>query len=450
MFEDRIRSFPRESCSGTMFFIHENANLSKVMSKYTLPDHVVTIIQKDSSNNRIGAFQYVGNKGRYDMLVVMPKFVSLIGHDKEFLETEFLKYLKTYQNILNASSKKAKQKISKENIWNLNFDKIQCLDSALRLRYIKALDSIIHFFKRHKSYLDMKEFYQSSALTEPLNIRANITEINKSKVHQIREYSINYSELANITFRCLKYFEKNIYPLLGGEPKIDKKIRETIFLLKKSLQRNFRLANKVFLPQDLIKPKVVKLFNKKSSLRLLHEELLILLAASQLDKGDIKLHNMSSLFFSPERMFELYVEQGLEEHFEQRALAQPKVRTSLYSGDKLLGTHTNKPDHIIELDSETVIVLDSKWKRVNGYNNVSEEDVLKLCRDKKALSLDASYCDKTILAGLIYPELPNNISQFNLLSFDYAPEDKFFVMSMPIFDSELIKAKLDKLYSITI
>jgi len=439
------------SCSrgnGVAFYVSENANLFDIFTDSEVSSSVLRDIQRSSSNNRIGAYQFRNKDNKSDLIVIIPKLVKLSALSQQAeLESEFIRYMNKYLQLAQNYKGKIGDKKRRDNILNINPKKINSIDDCFKEKYRQALNHILMFFRKHKATKYKREHYASHSVNDSLDLQNNMLELNKSIAHQTRDIEVNYSELANIAMACLKAFEQKVLALLNSS-EIDSLIKITTNQLKKCIHNKFELHKKQLNINSLLNRKTRKLFEKRQNSNSLYQNLLVLLGADQFSDNALFISDMAAIFYSPEKMFELHVHDVLNEHFPNLVSYQPTVGSILMDASDTrktkLASHSNSPDHIIKVTPKLWIVADSKWKNVKSLGDISEPDVLKLIRDKKSILSQERNNDIDVKAVLIYPVNPNGYSKNQQLSFDYAPDDIFSIIPIPFFDTAPANECLNK------
>lgn len=434
--------------NGVAFYVSENADLFALFTDSDVSSSVLRDIQRNSSNNRIGAYQFRNKNNESDLIVILPKLIKLSPHSQQAeLESEFIRYMSKYHQLAQNYKGKIGDKKRQDNILNIDPKKINSIDDCFKEKYRQSLNQILMFFRKHKATQYKREHYSSHSVNDSLDLQNNMLEFNKSIVHQTRDIEVNYSELANITMACLKTFEQKVLVLLNSS-EIDSLIKITTNQLQKCIHNKFELQKKQLNIKLLLNRKTRKVFEKRQSSHSLYQNLLVLLGADQFSDTDMFISDMAAIFYSPEKMFELHVHDVLNEHFPNLVSYQPTISSILMDVSDTkktkLASHSNSPDHIIKVTAKLWIVADSKWKNVNSLGEISEPDVLKLIRDKKSILSQEGNSDIDVKALLIYPVILSDYSENQELSFDYAPDDVFSIMPIPVFDAGFITESFNR------
>ena len=284
------------------------------------------------------------------------------------------------------------------------------MDDFIRYKYDLALRTINDFFKKHKNSLKKEHKFYAQTIKERFDLKANILEMNKSKLHQVKNISYLYSQLAEITFEVLTYFIRHQKEHLKA-----KKVKQKIvskYLLK---------SRYTFKTKDICSKKVLKLFQKKDEKNLYFSLLVLLGIESYFENSEykkiIKLHNQHALFFSPEKLFEWMVydslvASGLYEEVLKEGRDMTKKQFYLKSKEHTVNFSSN-PDFLVKKEGVWYVV-DAKWKILD---TPKEEDILKLSRDAKVRGFNQGL--------LIYPQQSKE-SKYQLdKSYSYDYDDGF-------------------------
>ena len=246
------------------------------------------------------------------------------------------------------------------------------------------MQTIERFFKKHKNSLVKEKRYYSQNIRHQFDLKRNILEADKSKIHQRKKEPYLYSKLAIISVEVLHYFLKH--------KSRDREAKK----LKNQIEAKYNLESYSFKPKEISSKKVLKLF-KSSDEKELYLALLTLLGVESYFEDNsyremLKLHNQHAHFFRPEDLYEWIVYDILVKKYGKEAI---KMKSTYYY------TIANKdreakPDFIITCKDEN-IVIDAKWKVLKTETQISFDDIAKLWRDKILAK-----ANKAILA---YPQI---------------------------------------------
>lgn len=367
-------------------FVDENISINK-SSKEKLK-----FINNKLYNNYIGYFQF-RNEDNLIKLIILPKIIDRNKFEDSVLLEYFFKYFNYFYKL------KIKYNIPVENIDGniLDFsfkhskDNIDSLDmnSYINYKYIDAINILLKFFKKHSNILNHRTEYTSQGIKHHLDVRKNILEINKSKIHQYKKNSINKSEYADIGYKVITNFISFI--LLNLE---DTELLKTkSFTLFNLLKKRFKI-NHGFNMSLLLNNRIKKMFTKSNELHEVYNAMIILSGYEKYSTNEdslnsetiYQINDLVAVFFRPEILFEWIVYDKLPELFDSDHSNIKKDRkdtgtSSFYhivkNGNIKIRKISN-PDFLIFKDTQTIIV-DAKWKILD--NNPNDEDIFKLERD---------------------------------------------------------------------
>lgn len=354
----------------------------------------ISSIGKKVSNNKIGYFQFKCN-GEFYKICIIPKVIS--SKDGDYQDA-FITYIKGYYELLKKYPNISKNYIP-NNILDISLKqsgtvKQNSFDDILYYKYFDALNSAKAFFQRYKSFTSKKIDFSSQSIKYELNIKKNITEINKSIIHQFKNEDFSYSVIASVTLKVLEYFIN--YKIKHFKDAQD--IRTVAISLKNYINKKFITNEFNFKIEDLAQNKIKRYFKTKPQ-KILYYCLLILVGFEGYFKGEnevsfsTKLDNMLSITFDASNVFEYYVydrlvsEYGIEKVFFIKPNSNDVVE--LYyllqsDNNNMSVTKINElksePDFIVS-ETNGSVVVDAKWKIINNYSEISNEDISKLYRD---------------------------------------------------------------------
>lgn len=386
-------------------FVKENENIYDKLIENDLDirgikNKLKIIAKKVNNNNKIGYFQFkIDNE--FIKICVIPKVIDI---DDKDIQEKYLTYINKYFKIVS----KYKNKIKLQNISDNYLDvilsnkanQIESFESLLNYKYMVVLDEIEGFFKRYKKYVYKEKQYKSHDLKFKIDIKKNITEINKSLIHQYTREEISYSMVANITLSVIKYFSTQKINSFENSEEVKKKVRE----VSKLINKRFEIRNVRFNINKILTYKARHLFSNKE-LKILYRNLLLLLdLEGYFEKNNNakifdKINNMTCVVFNPELIFEYYVydksklnkngkvlfsrtdkEKVHKKYIKYGVFSKPMIRDkdNVYENFKkpILKDGESKPDLIVD-----DVVIDCKWKILNELNDIKVEDILKLKRD---------------------------------------------------------------------
>ena len=374
-----------------LVFVNENENIFEACLKYklTINDDVykhLEFISKKANNNQIGYYQFLQDEV-YCKIYILPKTTPRVKDDEEN-KRNFISLLSKYYELKNEYS--SIKPISKNrNIVDFAFEskkesnKSDELDKFIDYKYKDALQTIEQFFKKHKNSLSKEKKFYAQSIRHHFDLKHNIFELDKSKIHQRKKEPYLYSKLAIISVEVLHHFLKH-----KDKNKEAKKLRNRI-------ESKYRVESYNFKPKEIGSKKVLKLF-KSSDEKELYLALLSLLGIENYFednsyKAMLKLHNQHAHFFRPEDLYEWVVYDRLIQEYGKEAV-QMKSVYKYKIADK---ERDAEPDFVVTSGTET-IVIDAKWKVLDDEIKISFDDVAKLWRDK--------ILSEATKAILIYPK----------------------------------------------
>jgi len=388
-------------------FVNENENIVQVFVKYklTINDDVykhLEFISAKANNNYIGYYQFLQDEVYYK-IYILPKTTPKVKDEAEN-KRNFIALLSKYYELKNEYS--SIKPISKnKNIVDFAFEsenksnKSDELDKFIDYKYKDALQTIEQFFKKHKNSLVKEKKFYAQNIRHQFDLKRNILELDKSKIHQRKKEPYLYSKLAIISVEVLHHFLKH-----KDKNKEAKK-------LKNRIKTKYGVESYYFKPKEIGSKKVLKLF-KSSDEKELYLALLSLLGIENYFEDNsykemLKLHNQHAHFFRPEKLFEWKVYDYLLKSSEftdlyYEGLHAKETKEDFYLESKEhKATYSSNPDLIGVKDGESYII-DAKWKILNEPN---EKDIQKLARDAKIRGFKKGI--------LIYPMQEKN-SKFNI------------------------------------
>lgn len=369
-------------------------------------------------NNFVGYYTFRQEETVYK-IIVLPKTIK----PSESAEKEFVDYLLHYYRIKNLYKIDNERNIP-NSLLQLAFESNNSqekghdfLEEFQSHRYRAILQDIEAFFKRHKSSKRIRHDYTSQSIKHKLNLKQNIKEIDKTKIHQIKTKEIIFSMLATVTYNALKLFVTQKYQNKKSEEVVKEAKRVQSKLLKKyKIERGYKLSL-----QKLQSIKIEKLFSKTRESKQLLVDIKSLFGFEQMYKDDTRSIGYrqdlmtSSLFINPSNFYEWYVYDILKKYAEGSGKSiefdknNSETTTNYYLNKE---EKASKPDYILTDETNKVkVVIDAKWKNVNKFGDVKPSDYLKLKFDAFLLE-QKGYA---ISPYLVYPHINNNIERkFNM------------------------------------
>lgn len=358
-------------------------------------------------NNYVGYYVFKQDDVVYKM-IVLPKTIEA----SENAEKEFVDYLLHYYRIKNIY-KIDKEKNIPKSLLQLAFESNKSQDASHKLleefqshRYMAILQDIENFFKRHKNSKRIKVDYVSQSIKHKLNLKRNIKELDKTKIHQTQRRDVVFSILATITYNALKLFVVQKYSATHGD-KLFKEVKrvQSILLKKYKIERGYKLSL-----AKLQGIKLIKLFSKTEENKQLLVDIKSLFGFEQMYKDDaVSVEyrqdlTTTSLFINPSNFYEWYVYDILKKYIDENGKTIQFDKKEGTKTEYLLNTEkkSSNPDYILTDEVNKVkILIDAKWKNVNKFGDVESSDYLKLKFDASLLE-EQGY---TIGSYLVYPKI---------------------------------------------
>lgn len=386
-------------CS-SLIFINENENIYEVLAEKEIDINKIKdnikIISAKINNNRIGYFQFKINNG-FIKICILPK---IIKKDDKNLEEKYLNYINKYFEIINKYQKQITKKVTDnylDIILSEKNNEIKSFNSLLNYKYIVALDEIYKFFKHYKKFIYKQKSCIANEFKYKIDLKKNITEINKTKIHQNLREEISYSKISDITQSVIDCFLKEKINSLEDKEKVEKKSIE----VSRFLSKRYEINNFKFDLKKILSYKIRSLFKSKK-LQVLYKNLLVLLDLEGYFEKDCdsqilnKISNMTCITFDPAVIFEYYVyHKHIEENIPNTLFIKlnydiikkvytlyfkTKVETKEFLDESIIMIEeikeNSEPDLIIGN-----VIKDCKWKILKSLNDISREDFLKLKRD---------------------------------------------------------------------
>ena len=367
-------------------------------------------------NNYVGYYVFKQDDIVYKM-IVLPKTIE----PSDSAEKEFVDYLLHYYRVKNSYNLDKERNIP-NSLLQLAFESNKSKDISHDFleefqshRYMAILQDIEDFFRRHKNSKHIKQDYVSQSIKYKLNLKHNIKELDKTKIHQTQSKDMAFSSLATATYCALKLFLVQKYSGTHGDMLFKKVKKVQSLLLKKySIDKGYKFS---FVTLQSLK--LVKLFSKKDESKQLLVDIKSLFGFEQMYKDNTTSieHRQdlttTSLFINPSNFYEWYVYDILKKY------ADANGKTIQF--DKQEGTATkyflnkepksSNPDFIIsDNENNMKIVIDAKWKNVNEFGDIKPSDYLKLKFDTFLLEKQGY----GVVPYLVYPNMRIEEKQFTL------------------------------------
>jgi hypothetical protein len=399
-----------------LIFVNENENIFEVSLKEGLNLDITHLefISKKANNNYIGYYQFLKDEVYYK-IYILPKTTPKVDSE-EINKKNFIKLLSKYYELKNRYSSINFEKRNKNIVdFSLESEQEQSrsdeLDDFIVYKYNDALQTIENFFKKHKNSLVKEKKFYAQNIKHTFDLKRNILEVDKSKIHQRKKEPYIYSKFAIISVEVLHHFFK--YKVKNREAK----------KLKNRIEAKYNLDNYDFKVKDISSKKILKLFKSQDE-KELYLSLLTLLGVESYFEDNIyreilKLHNQHAHFFQPEKLFEWKVYDYLlksaeftELYYEGLHMIETKKKFYLQSNEHKEEFSSN-PDLIGVKDGKKY-VIDAKWKL---FDKPQENDVQKLARDAKIRGYNKGI--------LIYPMQEKSSNYALNQKYAYSYEDNF-------------------------
>jgi len=372
-----------------LVFVNENENIFEACQKQGVFVDIkhLEFISKKANNNYIGYYQFLQDEVYYK-IYILPKTTPREA-DNNRNKRNFINLLSKYYQLKNRYGS-IKSVAKDRNIVDFTLesetekDKSDNLDDFIAYKYSDALQTIEQFFKKHKNSLTKEKRFYAQSIRHQFDLKRNILELDKSKIHQRKKEPYLYSKLAIISVEVLHYFLKH------------KSKKREAKKLKNRIEAKYSVESYNFKPKEIGFKKVLKLFKSNDEKELYLALLTLLGVESYFEdnsyKAMLKLHNQHAHFFRPEDLYEWIVYDKLIEKYDKEAVKMKSTYHYHIANKK----RNAEPDFVVTHGDET-IVIDAKWKILDKKTKISFDDVVKLWRDR--LLTEATK------AILIYPQI---------------------------------------------
>ncbi len=402
-------------------FIKENEkNIFGVLEEQGLDvsafQHYFVDLFKRLYNNQVGYYIVKQDKKVYKF-IVLPKTIQ---EGKE-AEKEFVNYLLHYYRVNNIYGFDQERKIPDsllQLLFESNNNQKSSHDRLKEFEFQKQkaiLLAIEDFFKRHRNSKRIRVDYTSQSVKHKLDLKQNIKELDKTKIHQSKNKEVVYSLMATVAYGTLKLFVNYLDEEEQNELVVEVKRIKNFLLKKYSVDRGFKMN--YYTLQGL---KVAKIFNK----RVEHKQLLInlksLFGFEQMYQ-DTQQHveyrddlKTTSLFIDPIKFYEWFVYDILKKYADANGKSiefdkNERTATYYYLNEQ---QKSSNPDYILTDEANKIkIVIDAKWKNVNEFGDIKPSDYLKL-------KFDAFLLEKKgfgVISYLVYPNINIGKKKFNMI-----------------------------------
>lgn len=397
--------------------------------------HFIDLFNK-MYNNEVGYYIFEQDEQIYK-IIILPKTIE---EKSPTAQKEFIDYLLHYHRV-NNKYKFDKTKQIANSLLSLAFESNNKKENNAHnpievfeyYKYKSIIDKIEMFFKRHKNYKRVQVDYKSQDIKYKLNLSKNIKELDNTKIHQVQNKELMYSEIATICYGSLKLFSKKRIEAIK-DSKYQKELHQntqkvmSLIAKKYSLDKGYK-----FTLSKLANFRTSKIFSKKSDTNLLLVDIKSLFGFEQMyEDSEISVTNRydlktTSFFINPTSFYEWYVYDILKDfadknsykilfdkhtNKEKKTTVEYDLISNEYGKDK---ERSANPDYILLKESENIkIVLDAKWKSINSLGKIDSNDFLKLQRDALLLKK----LESKIIPYLIYPNYLNNQDHISILKDD--------------------------------
>jgi len=367
-------------------------------------------------NNEVGYYVFRQDDIVYK-IIVLPKTIEL----SETAEKEFVDYLLHYYRIKNIY-KLDKEKNISASLLQLAFENNKSQENSHRLveefqshKYMAILQEIESFFKRHKNSKRIEVNFVSQSVKHKLNLKRNIKELDKTKIHQTQSKDVVFSILATITYNALKLFIAQKYDKRYGATLLrEVKKLQGVLLKKYKIERGYKLSFSAL--QSI---KTTKLFGRTQETRQLLVDIKSLFGFEQMYRDDdISIEyrqdlTTTSFFINPNDFYEWFVYDILKKYADTNGkVIEFDKQEGTATQYKLNGkSKSSNPDYILTDEERQVkIIVDAKWKNINEFADVKSSDYLKLKFDT-FLWEEKGY---GVSSYLVYPYINIEDRKFNM------------------------------------
>jgi len=391
-------------------FISENENLVQRLIEEGI-DLTCIKAQKEFAkisakvfNSRVGYIAFEGKEKSLYKVYVVPKILDTNMANQE-LKKKFFQYMKRAFELIGKYGKKYYEEFE-------NYDTILLFhkrgrafidfEDVISFKYSKVLQDIYLYFQKHMAYKVKHEAYYSQTLKHKLDLKRNIKELDKSKIHQIKKDILVYSKLAFITYQVLNTFQKTKLRILD---KITRKNLEYLVnKLKNLLRRKYKAdTSKSMNVKRLLSSSIKTLFRKTEDKKLYSLLLSLLSEEIKMDDKDKEITvipNIITFFVSPEKIYELHVFDCFSSKLKSENVKFQESKEYEVVINRKSKAKKSISDILIKIKNSTLLI-DVKWKILE--KEPSDEDILKLERDVKVWKESGM----KLIPILIYPKIVN-------------------------------------------
>lgn len=422
----------QEALETRQIFINENDTLPTALKKLQTPfdesifSNELSFVFNKKNNNYVGYYLLKGETYFYE-IYFLPKIIKSDDNDRL---TKFFNYLSQSYQLIEINSHETKitssiKSIAFQRMEDTNTNKKNNIELLIFHQYKNLLEEIYSFFKRHSKVSNKQIHFFSQSISHKIDLKRNVTSLDKSRIHQSKIESIQYSDMALVAYGALRLF---LYGKIEEfkDTLLKKQLEELTRSLISFLLQKFRL-NRTFNIHfhSLLSNKSFRYFCKSQQSIDIYYHILSLFGYEPLlhkqDSDYCQLIKGNYFFFLPEKIYEFLVHEyfllvgkkhkyELEIEFKPKEIYKTEVRkpselSSYYPGvqDVAKATYNQKdlfppegqqpkwsscftnesePDTVLSFKKNNhliKVVIDAKWKILS--NSLKAPDVLKLERD---------------------------------------------------------------------
>ncbi|SKA36014.1 5-methylcytosine restriction system specificity protein McrC [Photobacterium toruni] len=386
--------------STQVIFISESDSLEDVYQANPafdggFPRELAFLFNK-KNNNYVG-YALFEHGDKFFKVFVLPKIIDN-GLSEEQKIRFFVSYLAKVHELDQSDLKKAKQLplelayLKTDAEYSAQKEDVD-IDDFRVVKYSQLLNDIELFFRNCKATATHTINYASQSIQHKLDLRKNITALDKSRIHQNKKKTIPYSELAKVAYAAVRLFLQYKEELLSKPKHL--KLRQQASSLSVFLAKKFNVPRGYSLHlQALAGTSIFKLFTKNPANRNVYLSILTLFGLERFwdeDRADIRLDMYGEyFFFRPEKVFELLVHEYLStEYGVKQDQIKPQIQQSYptyVTGYDRGFSNKSIPDHMFSTD-ECSVLVDAKWKILDLSKDKKSPfdalDLLKLERDSR-------------------------------------------------------------------
>lgn len=380
------------------------------------------------NNNNIGYMSF-DNQDIHINIIIFPKIIKI--ENNQCNEDQKKKYIDILKNFFSLAEKYKKITWLNNKYTFANFIKDQnnnlnsFFESILEYQYFYVLEQLEKFFKVHNPIFEEKNKFYDKCIKSKLDIKKNIIEINKSKIHQINIQHYSNSELAIIIFSKLEYLLK------FDSNRFSKNIKNKILMLRNKIKGKYFIESAKYIHKNIFDYSIKRYFKNKEDIL---KYILVLLGKENLLTSENLNNNyyesssidFKTFFIDPKLIFEFYVYDKYKNNTQYSEIKLQRIHVDIKENYSILKTTTAKSEIIIKSsepdmrleENNTYQLVDIKWKILKNGTLPDIADLLKLKRDYSISEINNR--QKNVLKDLIliYPKSDNNEDYKVILDFD--------------------------------